>query len=107
MLLSGSCALSDLHSFPTRRSSDLRAARAAGRRRRRALVATAGIVALVGAGGVATAAAHKTVELDVNGQTREVSTFTRDVEGLLANEGIELAGRDAVAAGPREGRRGG
>lgn len=87
---------------PTRR-----AARAAGRRRRRALVATAGIVALVGAGGVATAAAHKTVELDVNGQTREVSTFTRDVEGLLANEGIELAEHDLVVPGPEEGLRDG
>ena len=83
---------------PTRRAA--RTAR--GRRRRRALVAATGIVALVGAGGVAAAAAHKTVELDVDGQTREVSTFTGDIEGLLANEGIELAEHDLVVPGPEE-----
>ncbi|MEU4362300.1 transglycosylase family protein [Promicromonospora sp. NPDC023987] len=70
------------------------------RRRRAALLASFAVVAVAGTGGVAAyGAAHKTVTLDVDGKVTTVETFQGDVVGLLADEGVEVAGRDAVTPG--------
>jgi uncharacterized protein YabE (DUF348 family) len=71
------------------------------RGRRRALVAGTSIGALaLGVGSaVGVANAYKTVELDVDGETRTVTTFAGDVQGLLAEEGVEVGERDVVAPG--------
>ncbi|WP_402467170.1 aggregation-promoting factor C-terminal-like domain-containing protein [Isoptericola aurantiacus] len=76
-------------------------ARSRRSRRRRILVAscTAGALAVGGGSAVAVSHAYKTVTLDVDGQTRDVSTFAGDVDGLLAEEGIEVGDRDVVAPG--------
>lgn len=76
-------------------------------RRRRALVVAGALVLALGAGAGLTAAAHKTIELDVDGQIQEVSTFSRDIEDLLAAEGIELAAQDLVVPAPQEQLRDG
>ncbi|MFC6449324.1 resuscitation-promoting factor [Cellulomonas gelida] len=66
--------------------------------RRLALPAAIAAGALVLAGGTAAFAhAHKTVTIDVDGQAREVSTFSGSVEGLLDDEGVVVAERDAVS----------
>jgi len=69
-----------------------------GRTGRRLLVpAAVAVGALVAVAGTATYAhAHKTVTIDVDGRTREVSTFAGSVEGLLSDEGVTVAERDAV-----------
>lgn len=70
------------------------------RRRHAAALLVAAAVVLAGSGGVmAYAAAHKTVTLDVDGTSTIVETFQGDVAGLLADEGVELTGRDSVAPG--------
>jgi len=66
------------------------------RRRRAALLVSTAVVVLVGAGAATYAAAHKTVTLDVDGEVTTVQTFQGDVSGLLADEGVEVSGRDAV-----------
>lgn len=66
---------------------------------RRALITLAAITPLV-VGGAVTAAAHKTIELDVDGEVRQLSTFAGSVGSLLEGEGIELGEHDAV--GPAE-----
>jgi len=40
---------------------------------------------------------HKTVTLSVDGEQQEISTFADDVGAVLADEGIELSGRDVIA----------
>ncbi|MEN0130794.1 MAG: transglycosylase family protein [Brevundimonas sp.] len=49
---------------------------------------------------------HKTVQLDVDGQVRDVSTFTGSVGQLLADQGVQVGERDTVSAtgGLREGQ---
>ncbi|PFG44249.1 uncharacterized protein YabE (DUF348 family) [Isoptericola jiangsuensis] len=71
------------------------------RSRRRALIAggSVGALALGVGSAVGVAHAHKTVELDVDGETRTVTTFAGDVEGLLAEQGVDLSARDVVAPG--------
>lgn len=65
--------------------------------RRLALPALVAAGALVVAGGTAVYAnAHKTVTLDVDGETRTVTTFAGSVDGLLSDEGVTLDGRDSV-----------
>jgi len=67
----------------------------------------AGAAVLVLAGGTAAyAGVHKTVSLDVDGQVRDVSTFTGSVDQLLADEGVKVGARDDVSAtgGLREGQ---
>ena len=66
------------------------------RGRRRALIATLAAASLVTGGGIAVAAAHKTVELDVDGVEQTVSTFAGSVEGLLAEQDITVGEHDAV-----------
>jgi len=74
---------------------------------RRALPIVAGAAVLVLAGGTAAyAGVHKTVTLDVDGQVRDVSTFTGSVDQLLADQGVKVGARDDVSAtgGLREGQ---
>lgn len=69
--------------------------------RRTPRVARTGVIAaLVGVlavGSLAVAQAHKTVTLDVDGEVVQVDTFAGSVEGVLADEGVELRSRDVVA----------
>lgn len=67
--------------------------------RRRALLITAGALALVvGTAGVVYGQVHKTVTLDVDGQVRTVGTYAGSVEDLLADEDVSVDSRDAVSA---------
>lgn len=81
-------------------ASDVEATPAPRRRRRRFALA-AGIAAamVLGGGAAAVASAHKTVEIDVDGQTTSISTFAGDVGNLLDAEGITLAQHDLVVPG--------
>ncbi|MCP2264549.1 transglycosylase family protein [Promicromonospora thailandica] len=73
---------------------------AAPRRHRTAAFVTVAAVALAGAGAAATyAAAHKTVTVDVDGETTTVETFEGDVADLLAGEGVEVGVHDEVTPG--------
>jgi uncharacterized protein YabE (DUF348 family) len=54
---------------------------------------------------VATAAAHKSVTLDVDGQTTEVTTFSGSIAGLLADQGIVLGEHDVVVPASAEALR--
>ena len=65
---------------------------------RRAVIATAatltaGVTAVAGVG---VAQAHHTVEVDVDGVSRQVSGFSRDVSDVLASVGVAPATHDAV-----------
>ena len=58
---------------------------------------------LVLAGGsVAVARAHKTVDLDIDGEVVRVSTFAGSVGGLLDERGIAVGERDVIAPGTDE-----
>ncbi|MCG2802999.1 MAG: transglycosylase family protein [Cellulomonas sp.] len=72
-----------------------------GRRRgRRALAVIAGATVVVLAGaGAAVADAHKNITLDVDGQTRTVSTFAGSVAGLLDAQDVAVGSRDTVSVG--------
>jgi uncharacterized protein YabE (DUF348 family) len=66
--------------------------------RGRVIAATAALTVTVLAGGTAAhATAHKTVTLDVDGEVSQVSTFAGSVDGVLAEVGVDLGGRDTVA----------
>jgi uncharacterized protein YabE (DUF348 family) len=67
------------------------------RRGRVRLIAAATAVVVLASGGVAVADAHKTVTLDVDGVQTTVSTFSGSVEGLLAEQDLELGARDTVS----------
>lgn len=78
-------------------ASTSRAARGLAFVRRPVALVTAGALVLLTAGGaVAAGAAHKTVELDVDGQTTSVSTFAGSVEGALAQAGVTVGEKDQV-----------
>ncbi|RMI12446.1 resuscitation-promoting factor [Cellulomonas triticagri] len=66
------------------------------RRGRVRVIGAATAVVVLGTGGVAVADAHKTVTLDVDGVATTVSTFSGSVEGLLAEQKIDLGQRDTV-----------
>ncbi|WP_147795715.1 resuscitation-promoting factor [Cellulomonas sp. Y8] len=66
------------------------------RRGRVRLIGAATAVVVLATGGVAVADAHKTVTLDVDGVTTTVSTFSGSVDGLLAEQKLELGSRDSV-----------
>ncbi|TNC20033.1 DUF348 domain-containing protein [Georgenia sp. 311] len=51
-------------------------------------------------GGIAAAAAHKSVQLDVDGVERTVSTFAGSVAGLLDEQDVAVGERDAVGPDP-------
>jgi resuscitation-promoting factor RpfB len=57
------------------------------------------VTALVG-GTTAYATFDTTVTLSVDGESQQVSTFARTVEGVLDSEGIELGEHDVVAPSP-------
>jgi len=69
------------------------------RRRRFALAAGIATAMVLGGGAAAVASAHKTVQVDVDGQTTSISTFAGDVGDLLDAEGITLAQHDLVVPG--------
>lgn len=54
------------------------------------------LVPLMAIGGGVAAAAHKTVELDYDGDVSEMTTWSGSVESFLEKEGIELAEHDEV-----------
>ncbi len=67
------------------------------RRHRGRVIAAATAVVVLASGGVAVADAHKTVTLDVDGVLTTVSTFSGSVDGLLAEQGLDLGARDTVS----------
>lgn len=67
------------------------------RRGRVRLVGAATAVVVLATGGVAVADAHKTITLDVDGVETTVSTFAGSVDGLLAEQQLELGDRDTVS----------
>lgn len=74
-------------------------ARTTRRRRRLGLLAAAGLAPVLVAGTAVAASAHKSVDLEVNGETQTVSTFAGSVGGLLEEQGITIDERDLVAPG--------
>lgn len=54
-------------------------------------------IAALTAGTAVFAAAHKTIDLDIDGSISQVTTFSGSVERLLAEQGVELAPGDVVA----------
>ncbi|WP_154795405.1 resuscitation-promoting factor [Occultella kanbiaonis] len=77
---------------------DAAAATATPRRRsRRAIIGIAAAFALVvGTGGAVFASAHKTIDVDVNGEIRTVTTYSGDIGGLLEQEGITTGEHDLI-----------
>ncbi|PFG38869.1 uncharacterized protein YabE (DUF348 family) [Georgenia soli] len=59
-----------------------------------------GLAPVLVAGGAVAAHAHKSVDLEIDGETRTVSTFAGSVEGLLAEQGITIGENDLLAPGP-------
>ena len=73
------------------------AAAAPWRRKRLVLPVATAAVALVLAGGtVAVAEAHKTIELDVDGEITQLSTFSGSVQGVLDAQEVSVGTHDAV-----------
>jgi uncharacterized protein YabE (DUF348 family) len=73
--------------------------RAAKRRRHVANVARVTALAMAVSGIAAFAAAHKTVTVTLDGESRQVSTFASTVEGLLAQQNVVVGEYDLVAPG--------
>ncbi len=67
------------------------------RRWRAPVVAATSAALVLGGTGIAVAQAHKVVTLDVDGEVAQVATFAGDVEGLLADQGIELGTHDSLS----------
>lgn len=72
------------------------------RKTRRALVAVGVAAVLAASGAVAAAAAHKDVQLDVDGEIVNVSSFAGDVGNVLEAQGITIAEHDLVVPGVDE-----
>lgn len=70
--------------------------------RRRALAALGVAAALALGGAVAAGAAHKDVQIDLDGSTVDVGTFAGSVGSVLAAEGIEVGEHDLVVPGVDE-----
>ena len=66
--------------------------------------AVAGALVLAGTG-IALADAHKTVTLDVDGETVQVSTFAGSVAGLLEDHEVTVGERDVLAPGATDALR--
>lgn len=69
------------------------------RRRRRSLWLALALVPVLIGGGAVAAQAHKTVELEVDGETRTVTTWAGSVDGLLRDQGIDVGEHDLLAPG--------
>lgn len=78
-------------------------ARKSPSRRRGLLVGGAAAVALAAAGVGLALTAHKTITLQLDGQTSTVTTFAGSVEGALASAGVEVAQHDLVVPALSEG----
>ncbi|MDO5512632.1 resuscitation-promoting factor [Corynebacterium sp.] len=65
-------------------------------------LAAGGVLGAVLVGGVAVAGAQKDVTLDINGETTELTTLSRDVAGALEAAGVDIADRDLVYPAPSE-----
>ncbi|MBC9727295.1 ubiquitin-like domain-containing protein [Streptomyces sp. TRM68367] len=66
----------------------------------RRLLPQALVVAFLAGGTTAFVAKDKAIELSVDGRPRTLHTFADDVTELLADEGVEVGARDAVAPAP-------
>lgn len=75
-------------------------ARPARKRRRLLPLIALGLAPVLVAGGAVAAHAHKSVDLEIDGQTQTLTTFSGSVEGLLAEQGITLGEHDLLAPGP-------
>jgi uncharacterized protein YabE (DUF348 family) len=64
------------------------------------LTARVAVVALAATGIVGFSAAHKTVTVTVDGESREVTTFASTVEAVLDQQDVEYTDRDLVAPSP-------
>ncbi|KAE8765646.1 G5 domain-containing protein, partial [Georgenia thermotolerans] len=58
-----------------------------------------GVVPVLLVAGAATAQAHKSVDLEINGQRHTLSTFAGSVDGLLEEQGIAVGQHDLLAPG--------
>ena len=65
-------------------------------------LAAGGVLGAVLVGGVAVAGAQKDVVLDVNGETTELTTLSRDVAGALEAAGVAIGEQDLVYPAPSE-----
>jgi len=65
-------------------------------------LAAGGVLGAVLVGGVAVAGAQKDVVLDINGETTELTTFSRDVAGALESAGVTIDDQDLVYPAPSE-----
>ncbi len=54
-------------------------------------------IAALTAGTAVFTAAHKTIDLDIDGNISQVTTFSGSVEKLLAEQGVTLSPGDVVA----------
>ncbi len=61
------------------------------------VLAVTGLAASAAIGAGVYSSAHKTIALDIDGQTTQVTTFSGSVAGLLEEQGIVLADGDLVA----------
>ena len=65
-------------------------------------LAAGGVMGALLVGGVTVAGAQKDVTLDINGETTELTTMSRDVAGALEAAGVEIAHEDLVYPAPSE-----
>ncbi|WP_052436370.1 resuscitation-promoting factor [Georgenia sp. SUBG003] len=70
------------------------------RKRRLLPLIALGLAPVLVAGGAVAAHAHKSVDLEIDGETRTVSTFAGSVDGLLDEQGITIGNNDLLAPGP-------
>lgn len=65
-------------------------------------LAAGGVMGALLVGGVTVAGAQKDVTLDINGETTELTTMSRDVAGALEAAGVEVGNEDLVYPAPSE-----
>lgn len=72
------------------------------RTKRRSVGIAAGLALLLAGGGVAVASAHKSVEVDIDGEIHAIGTFSTSVSGALEAVGFEPSPHDQVVPHPVE-----
>lgn len=70
------------------------------RTKRRGVGIAAGLALLLAGGGVAVASAHKSVEVDIDGEIHAIGTFSSNVSGALEAVGFEPSPHDQVEPHP-------
>lgn len=65
-------------------------------------LATGGVMGALLIGGVSVAGAQKDITLDINGETTELTTLSRDVAGALEAAGVTIGAHDLVYPAPSE-----